>query len=369
MKKIHYVIYAVIIGLIHTGCKNSGAGNNDQDLPKVCVSDSMQNLIRIDTVHANGVNDEVTLAGEVSFDDSKVVKVFPFSSGQVQKVFVSQGDKIQKGQTLAIIRSADVSGNYNDLVSADNDISIAKKEYDNMASLYKNGIASEKDYLEAKENYNKALNAASKIKTQIAINGGGHTSASGEYIVKAPISGYLVEKNTEGGSFIRSDNGQNIFTIGDIDQVWIWANVYETDVAKVREGYAVEITTIAYPGKIFTGTIDKVNQQLDPQSKVMKVRITVANPGHELKPEMFANVVVKNKEEKELVSIPRSAIITENGKDFVVQYHDKCNLEIREVNPLKTIGDNTYITGGLQEGDRIITQQQILYFRQLLNDF
>ncbi len=369
MKKFMYLFYFSLIGTIPSSCKNDKKGNGDAAGARICVSDSMQRLIRIDTVHLKGVNDEVILAGEVSFDDSKVVKVFPFSSGQVQKVYVSLGDKIGKGQTLAIIRSADVSGNYNDLVSANNDISIAKRELDNTESLFKNGIASEKEYMEAKENYNKALNAASKIKTQIAINGGGHTAASGEYVVKSPINGYIVEKNTEAGSFIRSDNGQNIFTVGDIDRVWIWANVYETDVAKVKEGFAVEITTLAYPGKVFTGTIDKLNQQLDPQAKVMKVRISVNNPGHELKPEMFANVTVKNTEENEMAVIPSSSIITENGKNFVVLYHDRCNLEIKEVTPVKTMGNNTYISGGLKDGDRVITEQQILYFRQLLNDF
>jgi membrane fusion protein, heavy metal efflux system len=130
----------------------------------ICVTDSMAKIISIDTAVMCGVGDELKLSGEINFDDRKVSKVYPFSSGQVLQVNVSLGDKVSKGQTLAVIRSADVSGNYSDLATAGNDVSIAKKEMDNQASLFENGIASEREYLEAKENYRKAVTVAAKIK-------------------------------------------------------------------------------------------------------------------------------------------------------------------------------------------------------------
>lgn len=340
----------------------------DTDNDKVCISDSLSKLVRIDTVKLLPINDEVKLSGEVSFDDNRVVKLFPFSSGQVEKVFVSLGDKVRKGQALAIIRSADVAGNYSDLSVAGKDISIAKKQLDNTTSLFNNGIASEREYTEAKENYNKALVAEEKIKDLIRINGGGRTSASGTYVMTAPMSGYVVEKNAEPGSFIRGDNTQNLFTVGDISQVLIWANVYETDIARVKEGYIADVTTLAWPGKIFTGIIDKSNQILDPETKVMKVRITLKNESLELKPEMFANVIVRNKEEKQTPSIPASAIITDNGKNFVVLYHDKCSLELRQIQILKSVNGISYINSGLAAGDKIISQNQILLYRALTED-
>src|ERR1700761_3749067 len=79
---------------------------------QVCVSDSMAKLITIDTAKTTTMKDELNLSGEVSSDDNNVIKVFPFSSGQVISVKVSLGDKVTKGQTLAVIRSADVAGNY-----------------------------------------------------------------------------------------------------------------------------------------------------------------------------------------------------------------------------------------------------------------
>src|SRR5262249_3660567 len=133
----------------------------------VCISDSLSKLIHIDSAYTGNINDELKLSGEISFDDNKVVRVFPFSSGQVIQVNVSLGDKVKKGQTLAVIKSADVAGNYADLSTAGTDVTIAKKQLDNAESLYKSGIASEKEYIEAKENYNKAVVAANKVKEQI----------------------------------------------------------------------------------------------------------------------------------------------------------------------------------------------------------
>jgi len=156
-----------------------------------------------------------------------------------------------KGQTLAVIKSADVAGNYADLETAANDVAIAEKEYRNEEQLFKNGISSEKDFIQSGLQLEKARNAVSKMHSQISINGGGRTNAAGIYIITSPRSGYIVEKNISAGSFIRNDNGQNLFTVSDIQNVWVWANVFETDIQKIKPGNSAEITTLAYPDKIF----------------------------------------------------------------------------------------------------------------------
>ena len=331
----------------------------------ICVTDSMAHMIAIDTAVMSGIGDELKLSGEINFDDRKVSKVYPFSSGQVLQVNVSLGDKVSKGQTLAIIKSADVSGNYSDLSNAGNDLAIAKKQMENEESLFKNGIASEREYLEAKENYQKAATSSNKLKNQIQINGGGRTSANGTYIITAPISGYVVEKKINAGGFIRNDANDNLFTIGNISDVWVWANVYETDIAKVKAGYAAKVTTLAYPDSVFTGVVDEVSNILDPVTKVMKIRVKLPNEKQSLKPEMFANIVITNKEGSRCISVPEKAIISENGKNYVIVYKTKCDLLVQEVELVKTVTDRAYIKTGLKEGDKVISQNQILLFKAL----
>lgn len=335
---------------------------------QVCVSDSMAKMITIDTVKTTTMKDELTLSGEVSFDDNNVVKVFPFASGQVLEVKVSLGDKVTKGQTLAVIRSADVAGNYTDLTSTGSDVAVAKRQLSQAEYLYKNGISSERDFEEAKENYNKAVAANRKVQQQIAINGGGSTSASGTLVVKAPESGYIVEKNIAQGSFIRQDNNGSLFTISNMKDVWIWANVFESDIAKVKQGYNAKVTTIAYPGKVFNGKVNEVSSVLDPDNKVMKIKIVLPNTDMLLKPEMFTNVVITNNENAQSVSVPAKAIVFSNSKNYVIVYNDKCDLQVREVTVIKTVDDVTYLSGGLKPGDRVISKNQLLFFNALTDD-
>ncbi len=175
-----------------------------------------------------------------------------------------------------------------------------------------------------------------------------------------------MKKNLTAGSFIRTDNNGSLFTISDLSNVWVWANVFEADIPKVKEGYEAQITTLAYPGKTFYAKVDKVSEVLDPQNKVMRVRVSLPNEQFMLKPEMFTNVNIINKEATKSVSIPSEAVLYDNSRMFVVLYHSTCNLEIKEVHVLKSVGTVTYIKDGLNAGDVVISKNQILLYRALL---
>ena len=359
-------IIVILSILIFFSCKTEVKPATEK-MP-VCISDTLKGMISIDTAHLTNIDDEIRLTGEISFSDRKVVKVFPFSSGKVIEVRVSIGDKVAKGQVLAVIQSSEVAGNYADLAAANNDVAVAKKQADNAESLFKNGLGSEREYVEARENYLKAKAEAGKINEQININGGGHTSADGKYIITAPLSGYVVEKTIEAGGFIRTDNTNSLFVIGDISEVWVWANVYETDVAKVKPGYKAKVTTLAYPDSVFVGVIDKSNQSLDPVSKVMKVLIRVPNSGLMLKPEMFANIIVENKEGKKAMEVPETAVVSDQGKSYVVQYFDTCHMEVKEVQAIKTVNKKTYLQSGIDPGTLVVSGNQVLLYRALIDN-
>ncbi|WP_315821903.1 efflux RND transporter periplasmic adaptor subunit [Paraflavitalea speifideaquila] len=149
------------------GSNQDKATGSKQDF----ISESAMRMLAIDTAVIRNIDDELKLSGEVSFDENKVVKIYPFSSGQITAVHVSVGDYVKSGQKLATIKSADIAGNYADLSIAGNDVAIAEKDMQNKERLFKNGIASEKEYLESKENYHKARANAAKIKEQLLING------------------------------------------------------------------------------------------------------------------------------------------------------------------------------------------------------
>ena len=335
---------------------------------KFVLSDSMLHMIEVDTVHECLLTDELSLNGEVSFNENNVVKVYPRMSGQVVEAKATLGDRVTKGQTLAVIRSADVAGSYNDLSSANADLAIAKRNMDNAQSLYKSGISSEREFNEAKQNYEKSLAARNKIQSVININGGGKASEGGQYLVTAPIDGYIVEKKVAAGAFIRSDMGDNLFTISDLKNIWVYANVYEADISRVKEGDAVKVIPVAYNDKQYTGKIDKVSQVLDPQSKAMRVRINLENKDMMLKPEMFTKVVVNNEGAGNFICFSSNAVLSQDGKNYVVTYNSKTDIQICEVDIIKTVGDKTYVRSGVKPGDIIITKHQLFIFNQLSNE-
>ena len=235
----------------------------------------------------------------------------------------------------------------------------------NAEQLYKNGISSEKDFVQARLQYEKATNAVRKVKMQIAINGGGKTNARGSYIISSPRDGFIVEKNLNAGSFIRNDNAQNLFTISDMQDVWINANVFETDIQKVKKGEPADVSTLAYPGIVFHGKVDHVNSVLDPTSRAMKIKIILPNPALLLKPQMFTKIIIAEKQDEKALVIPGNAIIFDGGKSYVIVYKDIYTVSIQEVKVLKVVGDKTYISEGLKEGDLVVSRNQILLYNAL----
>src|SRR5260221_14722489 len=138
-----FILTGVIIAAVFFSCSEKKIATPEKK--QFCLSDTFKRMITIDTAKLSNIDDELQLTGEVSFNENQVVKVFPNSSGQVLNVNVSVGDKVQKGQVLAVIKSADVAGNYSDLNNADADLTIAKSQLDNAESLYKNGISSQRE--------------------------------------------------------------------------------------------------------------------------------------------------------------------------------------------------------------------------------
>ncbi|RQO31707.1 efflux RND transporter periplasmic adaptor subunit [Taibaiella sp. KBW10] len=333
---------------------------------KYVLSDTMMNMIQLDSVRTSTVVDQLVLTGSVSFNENNVVNIFPRSSGQIVSTNVSLGDYVRRGQVLAVIRSAEVAGSYSELNSANADISIAKREMESAEGLYKNGISSEREYVEAKQNYQKTLAQASKIKAEISINGGSGATQSGNYTLTAPIDGYVVAKNATTGAFIRSDDGKNIFTVSNLNNVWVNANVYESDIPKVKQGYSVKIIPMSYPDKTFEGKIEKVGDVLDPENKAMSVRISLANKDMLLKPEMFVKVIVENTQGGMATCIPASSLVSIDSKNYVVVFNSKSDVKIAEVTVLKKSNDLVFIqSADLKVGQKVVTKYQSLIFEEL----
>jgi membrane fusion protein, heavy metal efflux system len=348
--------------LLFLGCKPAPAESEAEEKEKFILPDSLLHSLEVDTVRMAKQVNSITLTGKISFNDNNVLKIYPLVSGNIQDVKVMLGDYVEKGQVLAVIKSSEMAGYSNDLITAEANVKVARKNLEATEDLYKTGLASSRDLLAAQTGYDQALAALDKANRILKINGG---NRDGEFRVIAPISGFIVEKFVTNNMAIRSDNGNNLFTISDLKNVWVLANVYETNIQLVHAGDPVDVTTLSYPGETFKGRIDKVMNVLDPANKVMKVRVVLSNEKYKLKPEMFANVTVSSNGSGFSPCIPSKAVIFDHSQYYVLLYSGPTDIRITPVSVINTVGEKTYVSSGLKEGDRIISSQAILIYDAL----
>ncbi len=356
-----YIVFIFAVLVLGQACSLTAEKKPDEK-QKYVIPDSLLRTIKIDTVQKCQLINSITLTGQVDFNQDHVVKLFPMISGNAQGISVVLGDYIKQGQILGTITSSEMAGYSNDLVNAQTNLEVAKKNLAKTIDMYKSGLASLTDSLSAEAGYKQAQSELNRVNRVLKINGG---STNGEYEIKAPISGFLVDKQVNNNTIIRADNGNSLFTISDLKNVWVWANVYESNINAIRMGDNVNVTTLSYPDKVFKGKVDKIMNVLDPTNKVMKVRVALDNPGYLLKPQMFASVTVTNPENKQSICISSKALIFDHSQYFVLLYKSKDDVRITPVQVISSIGDKTYLSSGVQEGDNVISSQAILIYDAL----
>ncbi|GAB3943080.1 efflux RND transporter periplasmic adaptor subunit [Spirosoma harenae] len=328
------------------------------------LSDTMMHRIKIDSVTSQPVRSELTLVGKVMADENRVIKVFPLVGGNVEDVQVELGDYVRKGQAIALIRSGEVADIERQGIQAKSDLLLAEKNLRVAQDLFETKLTSQREVVAAQKEVDKAQADVNRVAEVSRIYGIGKTSI---YTVKAPIDGYIIEKNVNRGMQLRSDNANNLFTIGQISEVSVMANVNESDIGRVRIGMDASIQTLSYPDELFRGKVDKIYTVLDPGTKAMTVRIRLNNKAMKLRPEMHATVTLHYEDGGQMATIPAGSVIFDQSKHFVMVFRSRSDIDTREVNVLKSVGDVAYIKAGLKPGERVISQNQLLVY-DAIND-
>jgi cobalt-zinc-cadmium efflux system membrane fusion protein len=346
--------------VIFSGCGTEA--KKPVEKPQWVISDSLLKTLQIDTIAKCPFVNSLTLTAKVSFDEEKVARIFPLVSGNITGVKVQLGDHVSKGQSLGVIRSGEMAGYGNDLVTSKTNVLMAKKNLDASEDMYKSGLMSQKDLVMAQQLYAQSESQLKRSNEVLMINGG---NTQGQYIIRSPISGFIVEKQINNNMSIRNDNNNSLFTISDLKNVWVLANVYESSISHVHLGDDAEVTVLSYPARVFHGKIGQILNVLDPTNKVMKIRVELPNPDYALKPEMFASVRVTNKTDSEALCVPSSALIFDHSQYFILIYKSQSDVRIVPTQIISTNGDKSYITGDIREGEKIISSNAVLIYEAI----
>jgi membrane fusion protein, heavy metal efflux system len=342
-------------------CKNE---ENKQQAVVFSMSDTMMAKCTFAPVEIKDVKAELKLFGKIVPDNNRQAQVYPIVGGSVQKINVELGDFVEKGQTLAILRSSEVAEFEKERLDALSDLAIAEKNVKVAKELFEGKLSSEKDVNAAERELEKANAEMRRINEVFAIY---NLDKNAEYNITAPISGFVVYKDISPNEQIRSDRADAIFSIAQIDEVWAVANVNESDIGKVALGYEAQVQTISYPGKIYTAKVDRIFNAIDPSTKAMKIRAKIPNTDLSLKPEMNATVTLLFSENKMMTAVPSSSVIFDKNKNWVMIFTSRTNIETRQVEVYRQLGDVTYISAGLKEGEKVIAKNGLLIY-DALND-
>ena len=309
-------------------------------------------------------------AGRVAFDDARVAHIFSPVSGRVTKISAGLGQRVRAGDALAVIDSPDLGGAWSDLVKARADRVAAEHELERQRNLFEHHAAAERDFEAAQDNAQRAVAEVERAQLRLKMLHAPETGpATQAFLLRSPISGEIVNRNATPGlevqGMLSSANVvQELFTVGDIDRVWIWGDLYERDLGKVRRGQPVAITSVASPGLVVTGAIDFVGEALDPQTRTARTRCVVPNSNHFLKPEMYVTLSVEF-DRRDLLAVPRAAVIRAEDRQVVFVEEEKmADDRTRFRQRAVELGDAddgwVSILSGLRAGERVVVSGSIL---------
>jgi Cu(I)/Ag(I) efflux system membrane fusion protein len=311
-------------------------GNDGGDPNSYQMSEDAMKLANITTmiVGSSNASKEIRLNGKVAVDERNAYSQSTHIPGRIEQITVNfTGEKVRRGQTLATVYSPE-------LVTAQEELLQAASIKESQPELFE----------AAQEKLRNWKINQSQID-QILSNG----KAIQRFSIRADVNGVVTKKMLELGDYV--ERGMPIYEISDLSKVWVLFDLYESELAWVKEGSEIEYTVNSLPGETFTGIISFIDPLIDPQTRVASARVEVSNKDGRLKPETFASGIVKNKigkvDSKEIV-IPKTAVLW-TGKRSVVYMKEGSGFKMRKITLGPALGDAYIVKDGLEIGEEIVS--------------
>jgi membrane fusion protein, heavy metal efflux system len=350
--------------ILLNSCKNQEEQNNVSENKNYCLDENFKSKIEVEEPIKQVVTEGIPLTGVVEPNPDKVIHFVSLVGGIISNTYFSLGDNVTKGQVLAELRSTELSELQSQSKTIASQIKVAEKNLQSIQSMYDDGIASQKDLMEAQSELDVMKAERERINANLSLFSA--STEKGVFQIKSPTSGIVTAKSISSGTQISAE-GEPLFTISDLSEVWVLVNVYATNVINIETGMQVNIKTLSYPDEIFEGKIATISQVLDTEAKVLKARVVLQNTDLKLKPGMIVDVTALKELKTEALSVPTSALVFDNNQNYVVVHKSDCEIEIRLVEILTKSNGVTFLSGGLNENEKIISKNHLLIYEQIKN--
>jgi HlyD family secretion protein len=392
-KRIIYIVVGVVLLLTVVGGLIAATSSNTKIDPSKLAKVEKGDLAK--SVVATGKVEPITK-----------VEVKSKASGIVKKLLVDAGDRVKKGQLLAQLDKEEISAQVAQsqaglqaaeasLKSAEADferakvdaegpdVPLLKRAYERATGMAKDGVVSTSALEDAQKNYEMALNKQNGAKAQVTVLKAKIAQAAAQVAqdkanleqleeqlsytdIISPIDGVVLSRNVEMGDAVSSilvlgSSATLVMTLGDTSEVYVKGKVDESDIGKVYLGQPARIKVESFKDKTFSGKVTKISPMGVEKDNVttFEVRVSINNPGGELKAEMTANAEIILEEHKNVLQIPEGSIVYDNQKKASVEVPDPKGKEGKRkvaVNIGISNGAKTELLSGLKEGDQVVLQ-------------
>jgi RND family efflux transporter MFP subunit len=318
-------------------------------VPVQLTPERMQSIgVKIGTAEYKQLKDDLRATGSVAVDERLVSYVQARFPGYIRNVFANATYQyVRKGQPLFTIYSPE-------LVATEREYLLARENQKALAASTVGGVASSAASLtdaaeQRLEQWNVPAEELAKLEQS--------NTPITDLTFNSPASGYITEYSALPNMYV--DRSTRLYTLADLSQVWVVAQVFQNDLGRVRPGDAAEVTVDSYPDRVFAGRIETILPQVDAATRTVQVRLVIQNPALKLKPGMFVNVDLKTSLGRQLV-VPASAVFQSGTRQLVFLNHGNGSLEPKEITVGPRVGDDFVVLKGLEAHQSIVTSASFM---------
>ncbi len=304
--------------------------------------------VKFEPARMQALDRAVRTVGRVVIDERRIARVNIKFEGWIESLLANAtGERVRKGQVLFTIYSPELVATQEEyLLALRNSEKLGRSEYPDVASGARSlvEVAGRRLRLwDITENHIRDLERTGTVLKTLPIH--------------SPISGTVIEKNAIAGIHVQP--GDDLYTIADLEHIWIEADIYENELPFIAIGQSATVSLSYDPGTTFTAQVGFVYPTLDPLARTGKVRFELDNPGGRLKPDMYANVSLNIPAGIRLF-VPKDAVLESGERRIMFIHLGEGRLEWRAVRVGTRVGDQIEIAEGLREGEHIVTSANFL---------
>lgn len=318
--------------------------------------------LRVEPATTRSSSGSFATSARIALDPRREAQISALTPGQLDRILVRAGDSVKDGESLATVVSPELGEAVAAYHTARARRDAASARADRLRGLEQQGVSSraevsgaEADLLVAAGEYEAAEERLRVLGVRPDAGRDGHFPS--RFPITSPMAGEVLAADARVGQAVEA--GTALFHVGNLDEVWLVLDVYERDLAKVGQGQEVRFTVDAWPQETFTGTIDWVGAVVQPDSRTVEVRVVVTNPGHRLKPGMFARAdlgLAPHANGESRVVVPADAVQEVEGRSVVFVQTAPDTFAARDVRVAERHGSDVHLAEGIAPGEPVVME-------------